>query len=93
MASSNSSIVTIGDTSFLGDLAVHELQLANPDLGYMFEEDRPRVAAARHAVFSRLADAGGRAAIAHLGLGRIERIAAGFAWVPLAEETGAPASN
>jgi glyoxylase-like metal-dependent hydrolase (beta-lactamase superfamily II) len=86
-------IVTVGSVSFLGDLAVHELQLADPDVGYVFEEDRPAAAAARRRVFARFAESGGVVGISHLGLGRIHGSGGGFAWEPLAEESDAAASN
>lgn len=93
-----SCIVTVGPTTFLGDLAVHELQLADPGVGYMFEEDQPAAAAARRRLFPRFADRGGPVGIAHLGLGRIRRAGDGFAWEPQLddsrpEESAAPASN
>ena len=86
-------IVSVGDVTFIGDLAVHELQLADPGVGYMFEEDPLAAAARRRAIFPRLADAGSTVGIAHLGLGRILRTGNGFGWAPLAEESGAAASN
>jgi glyoxylase-like metal-dependent hydrolase (beta-lactamase superfamily II) len=86
-------IVTVGPVTFLGDLAVHDLQLADPGIGYVFEEDRPAAAAARRRVFGRFAESGGIVGISHLGLGRIHRAGEGFAWEPLAEESGAAASN
>jgi glyoxylase-like metal-dependent hydrolase (beta-lactamase superfamily II) len=86
-------IVTVGDTTFLGDLAVHELQLADPGVAYMFEEDPPAAAARRREILSRLAAAGGPVAVPHLGLGRIERAGEGFGWSPLAEDSGGAASN
>jgi glyoxylase-like metal-dependent hydrolase (beta-lactamase superfamily II) len=86
-------IVTVASATVLGDLAVHELQLADPEVGYVFEEDRPAAAAARRRVFARFADSGGVVAISHLGLGRIRRDGGGFGWEPLAEESGAAASN
>ena len=88
-----SCIVTVGDATFLGDVAVHELQLADPGIGYMFEEDREAAAAVRRRVLPRLAEAGGPVAIAHLGLGRVVAAGGGFAWEPGAEETGEAASN
>ena len=86
-------IVTVGDATFVGDLAVHELQLADPGVAYMFEEDPAGAAARRRELLSRFADAGGPVGIAHLGLGRIERVGGGFGWLPLAEESDAGASN
>lgn len=88
-----SCVVTVGDATFLGDVAVHRLQLADPGIGYVFEEDRDAAAAVRRRLFPPLADAGGLVAIAHIGLGRIVRDGAGFAWEPSPEETGEAASN
>jgi glyoxylase-like metal-dependent hydrolase (beta-lactamase superfamily II) len=86
-------IVTVDSVTLLGDLAVHELQLADPGVGYVFEEDPPAAAAARRRIFGRFAESGGLVGISHLGLGRISRAGGGFAWEPLAEESGAAASN
>jgi glyoxylase-like metal-dependent hydrolase (beta-lactamase superfamily II) len=83
-------VVTVGDVTFLGDLAVHELQLADPGVAYMFEEDPAAAAARRRELLPRLAAAGGRVAIAHLGLGRIHAAGEGFGW---SEESDAGASN
>jgi glyoxylase-like metal-dependent hydrolase (beta-lactamase superfamily II) len=88
-----SCVVTVGDATFLGDAAVHELQLADPAVGYMFEEDRPAAAAARSRLFPGLAAAGGLVGISHLGLGRLRAAGDGFAWEPEPEESAAPASN
>jgi glyoxylase-like metal-dependent hydrolase (beta-lactamase superfamily II) len=88
-----SCVVTIGSTAFLGDAAVHELQLADPGVGYMFEEDRPAAAAARRRLFPGLAEAGGLVGIAHLGLGRLRAAGEGFSWEPAAEGSAAPASK
>jgi glyoxylase-like metal-dependent hydrolase (beta-lactamase superfamily II) len=90
---SGSCVVTIGDATFLGDLAVHELQLSDPGAGYMFEEDRTAAAAARRRILPRLADRGEPVAVPHLGLGRIVRDGDGFAWEAAAEESGSGASN
>jgi glyoxylase-like metal-dependent hydrolase (beta-lactamase superfamily II) len=83
-------VVTIGDVTFLGDLAVHELQLADPGVAYMFEEDPPAAAARRRELLPALAATGGLVAIPHLGLGRIQTVGEGFGW---SEESDAGASN
>jgi glyoxylase-like metal-dependent hydrolase (beta-lactamase superfamily II) len=88
-----SCVVAVGDATFLGDAAVHELQLADPAVGYMFEEDRAAAADARRRLFPGLAGAGGLVGIAHLGLGRLRAAGDGFAWEPAAEGSAAPASN
>jgi glyoxylase-like metal-dependent hydrolase (beta-lactamase superfamily II) len=85
--------VTVGSVTFLGDLAVHELQLADPGVGYVFEEDPSAAAAARRRLFARFADSGGLVGLSHLGLGQIRRAGNGFAWQALAEESAAAASN
>jgi glyoxylase-like metal-dependent hydrolase (beta-lactamase superfamily II) len=90
---SGSCIVTIGSVTFVGDLAVHELQLADPGIGYVFEEDQPAAAAARRRLLPRLAERGDPVAIPHLGVGQIRREGEGFALGPLAEESAAAASN
>jgi glyoxylase-like metal-dependent hydrolase (beta-lactamase superfamily II) len=90
---SGSCVVTVGDATFLGDAAVHELQLADLAVGYMFEEDRAAAAAARDRLFPGLAAAGNPVGIAHLGLGRLRVAGEGFAWEPEPEESAAPASN
>jgi glyoxylase-like metal-dependent hydrolase (beta-lactamase superfamily II) len=83
-------VVTVGEATFLGDLAVHELQLADTGVAYMFEEDPPAAAARRRELLPRLAASGGLVGIAHLGLGRIHVAGTGFGW---SEESGAGASN
>jgi glyoxylase-like metal-dependent hydrolase (beta-lactamase superfamily II) len=88
-----SCVITIGSTTFLGDVAVHELQLADPGIGYVFEEDRPAAAAARRRLFPGLAAAGRLIASPHLGLGRVRAADDGFAWEPAAEGSAATTSN
>jgi glyoxylase-like metal-dependent hydrolase (beta-lactamase superfamily II) len=83
-------VVTVGDVTFLGDLAVHELQLADPGVAYMFEEDPGAAAERRREVLPRLAASGGLVGIPHLGLGRIHAAGDGFGW---SEESDAGASN
>jgi len=75
-----------GAAHLLGDVAVHELQLADPGLAYSAEVDASRAAALRAELLPRLADAGVPVALGHLspdGLGRIRRAGDGFAWEPL----------
>jgi glyoxylase-like metal-dependent hydrolase (beta-lactamase superfamily II) len=69
-------IVELGDVVVLGDLAVHELQLADPGLAYVFEEDPVQAAQTRRRVLGDLA--GRTAAISHLGVGRIVADGEGF---------------
>ncbi len=75
-----SCVVTIGATTFVGDLAVHELQLADPGLAYVFEDDKDAAAAVRLRFLPRLADSGVPVAFPHLGLGRVLSDGEGFAW-------------
>ena len=75
-----------GAAHLLGDVAVHELQLADPGLAYSAEVDASRAAALRAELLPRLADVGVPVALGHLspdGLGRIRRAGDGFAWEPL----------
>jgi glyoxylase-like metal-dependent hydrolase (beta-lactamase superfamily II) len=75
-------IVDFGDVVVAGDTAVHELQLADVDLGYASEADAPAAAAARRRFLPELAERGVVVALAHLpgGLGRIAPAGGGFAW-------------
>jgi glyoxylase-like metal-dependent hydrolase (beta-lactamase superfamily II) len=88
-----SCVITIGSTLFVGDMVVHELQLADPALGYVFEEDKAAAAEVRRRFLPRLAESGGLVAVPHLGLGWIRTAGSGFAWEPQPEESAAPASN
>ena len=71
----------------LGDVAVHELQLADPDLVYVSEHDPELSAATRKKVLGRLADSGTDVIAAHFhGPGRFSRRGERFSWASLAEE-------
>jgi glyoxylase-like metal-dependent hydrolase (beta-lactamase superfamily II) len=71
----------------LGDVAVHELQLADPDLVYVSEHDPELSAATRKQVLGRLADRGTDVIVGHFhGPGRFSRRGEGFSWSSLAEE-------
>jgi glyoxylase-like metal-dependent hydrolase (beta-lactamase superfamily II) len=72
-------IVELGDTLVLGDLAVHELQLADPGLAYVAEEDQAAAAAARRRILPEVE--GRTVALSHLGVGRVEADGEGFRWV------------
>ena len=74
-----------GDTVLLGDLAVHELQLADPGVAYAAEEDPAAAAAARRRLLPELAASGSVVGLGHLRspLGRLESWGDGFAWRPL----------
>jgi glyoxylase-like metal-dependent hydrolase (beta-lactamase superfamily II) len=72
-------IVELGSVVVLGDLAVHELQLADPGLAYVAEEDPAQAAEARRRIFRELE--GRTVALSHLGVGRLEGDGEGFRWV------------
>jgi len=75
----------------LGDVAVHELQLADPDLVYVSEHDPELSAATRKQVLGQLADRGTDVIAGHFhGPGRFSQQGEGFSWSSLAEE-GEPA--
>jgi glyoxylase-like metal-dependent hydrolase (beta-lactamase superfamily II) len=79
-------LVRVGaDIVVLGDLAVHELQLADPDVAYAFEVDAPAAAAARRRLLPELAASDAVVGLGHLRppLGRLETVGEGFAWRPL----------
>ena len=68
----------------LGDVAVHEAQLAEPGLVYVSDGDAELAAATRARVLGGLADEGVPVIAAHLrGTGRVARAGDGFAWNPL----------
>jgi glyoxylase-like metal-dependent hydrolase (beta-lactamase superfamily II) len=69
----------------LGDAAVHELQLSDPDEPYFAEADPALAAATRRRLFLELAEPGAVVGSPHLPspLGRIRRDGDGFAWAPL----------
>jgi len=71
----------------LGDVLVHELQLADPDLVYVSDHDPGLSASTRKLVLGRLADAGTPAIVSHFhGPGRFSREGAGFSWSRFAKE-------
>jgi glyoxylase-like metal-dependent hydrolase (beta-lactamase superfamily II) len=75
-------IVRVDDAVLLGDLAVHDLQLADPGLEYVAEEDPTAAAAARRRLLPKLARRGGVVGLGHLRppLGRLVESGGGFAW-------------
>lgn len=80
------AIVRIDDEAvLLGDLAVHELQLADPTLAYAFEVDALTAAAARRRLLPELAVSPVTVGLGHLRppLGRLDAVGDGFAWRPL----------
>jgi glyoxylase-like metal-dependent hydrolase (beta-lactamase superfamily II) len=75
------------ELAVLGDVVVHELQLADPDLVYVSEHDPDLAAATRKRVLGQLADAGTDAVVGHFhGPGRFGRSEEGFTWSSLAKE-------
>ncbi len=74
----------------LGDVVVHELQLADPDLVYVSDHDPELSASTRRRVLGRLADSGTDVIVAHFpGPGRFSRSGEGFSWSGLAKEGAA----
>lgn len=76
-------IVDLDDVTLAGDLAVHALQLANPGLAYVFEEDPAASAVVRRRLLAGFAAGDRVVGLAHLGLGRVARSGDGFAWSAL----------
>jgi glyoxylase-like metal-dependent hydrolase (beta-lactamase superfamily II) len=71
----------------LGDVVVHDLQLADPDLAYASDHDPELSAATRKQVLGRLADRNTDVIVGHFhGPGRFNRNGGGFSWSSLAEE-------
>jgi glyoxylase-like metal-dependent hydrolase (beta-lactamase superfamily II) len=71
----------------LGDVVVHELQVADPDLVYVSDEDPELSAVTRKQVLGRLADQGADVIVSHFhGPGRFSRLGEGFSWSRLAKE-------
>jgi glyoxylase-like metal-dependent hydrolase (beta-lactamase superfamily II) len=77
------SIVELDGATLVGDLAVHELQLADPASGYVAEHDQAAIAAVRARLLPELADTGGLVGFGHLGLGHVSRAGSAFGWQPL----------
>jgi glyoxylase-like metal-dependent hydrolase (beta-lactamase superfamily II) len=77
-------IIRAGESVILGDLAVHELQLADPDHAYVAEVDAAGSAVQRRRLFPELAMQSTLVALGHLSppLGRLESAGRGFAWRP-----------
>ncbi len=74
--------VKLGDSLLvLGDVVVHELQAADPDILYVSDNDAIQAAATRRRILGELADAGARVIVSHFaGIGRFERAGKGFRW-------------
>jgi glyoxylase-like metal-dependent hydrolase (beta-lactamase superfamily II) len=71
----------------LGDVVVHELQLADPDLVYLSDHDPGLSASTRKHVLADLADRGIDVIVSHFhGPGRFRRNGKGFGWSRLAKD-------
>jgi glyoxylase-like metal-dependent hydrolase (beta-lactamase superfamily II) len=66
----------------LGDLAVHEAQLANPGLRYAYEVDQAAAAQARRSVLKTAVASSAVVGLSHLscGLGKVHVDDCGFSW-------------
>jgi glyoxylase-like metal-dependent hydrolase (beta-lactamase superfamily II) len=74
----------------LGDVVVHELQLADPDLVYALEHDPAAAATTRKRLLGELADRGAMTIVSHFAEpGRFSRSGGGFEWRGLAKDGGA----
>jgi len=75
------------ELAVLGDVVVHELQLADPDLVYFSDHDPALSASTRRRVLGQLADRGMAVIVSHFhGPGRFGRNGAGFEWSSLAKD-------
>jgi glyoxylase-like metal-dependent hydrolase (beta-lactamase superfamily II) len=73
----------------VGDVVVHELQLADPGLVYVSDHDSALAAATRRQVLGALADGGTAAIVSHFhGPGRFSRKGEGFGWSSVAKDGG-----
>jgi glyoxylase-like metal-dependent hydrolase (beta-lactamase superfamily II) len=71
----------------LGDVVVHELQVADPDLVYVSDQDPDASAATRKRILGRLADESTDVIVSHFhGPGRFSRRGDAFSWSSLAKE-------
>jgi len=74
-------IVRAGEFAAIGDLAAHELQIADPDLLFVNDMDAATAAATRRRVIAELAADGASVIGGHFrGIGRFERAGKGFRW-------------
>ena len=73
--------VRAGNLAVIGDLAAHELQIADPDLVFVNDLDPQLAAATRRRVIAELAEEGAVVIAGHFyGRGRFERAGKGFRW-------------
>jgi glyoxylase-like metal-dependent hydrolase (beta-lactamase superfamily II) len=74
----------------LGDVVVHEAQVADPNLVYVSDTDSKAAADTRKEVLGQLADEGAEVIVSHFhGVGRFSRRGEGFRWNG-AKEQAAP---
>jgi glyoxylase-like metal-dependent hydrolase (beta-lactamase superfamily II) len=74
-------IVRADGLAVVGDLAAHELQIADPSLVFVNDMDADLAAATRRRVIAELAEEGAAVIAGHFyGVGRIERVGKGFRW-------------
>jgi glyoxylase-like metal-dependent hydrolase (beta-lactamase superfamily II) len=74
-------IVRTEGVAVIGDLAAHELQLADPELVFSNDMDDATAAATRRRVMGELAEEGAAVLAGHFyGVGRFERAGKGFRW-------------
>jgi glyoxylase-like metal-dependent hydrolase (beta-lactamase superfamily II) len=73
--------VQVGSTVVLGDVVVHQLQVADPDTLYVSDHDAGASADTRRRVLGELAEQGNDVIVSHFsGVGRFERVGKGFRW-------------
>ena len=73
--------VRAGSVVVLGDVVVHQLQVADPDVVYVSDHDAEAAAELRRTLLGRLADDGTEVIVSHFhGPGRFERAGKGFRW-------------
>ena len=71
----------VGPTVVLGDVVVHQLQVADPDTAYVSDHDAAVSAETRRRVLGELAEQASDVIVSHFsGVGRFERAGKGFRW-------------
>jgi glyoxylase-like metal-dependent hydrolase (beta-lactamase superfamily II) len=74
-------IVRAEGVAVIGDLAAHELQVADPDLVFVNDMDAAGAAGSRRRVIAELAEEGVSVIAGHFwGIGRFEHAGKGFRW-------------
>ena len=59
-------MVQVGDLVLTGDVVLHAVQLANPAVTYLYDDDAEQAAATRVALLDEIRAAGGAIGTAHL---------------------------